>query len=155
MILRFIHDENLLTVGGVEYKATCPVRNALNGERNPDQVVKTFPLNPLEDREAYDPRKFPTGVWAVKRPTWTEDPDYAPVKIPTDAHRRVLTTSGKVQEDAFYHLHYAGNSRTTLGCIRFDNPFDAKAIAMAVERELKTGRDVWLEVIASRACDRG
>lgn len=152
LLLRFFHDENLLFVGDKEYKATCPVRNELNGERRTG-LPKTFPADGSERKE-YQPRKFPTGWWKVKPPIWTNESDYAPVKIPTDATRRVLTKDGTIQVDAFYHLHYAGNSLTTLGCIRLNSAEEAAEIAKTIEAEQKKGNEVWIEVIASRKCER-
>ena len=163
MILRFIHDENRLYVEDREYHATCPVRNELNGEREETQIVKTFPITSSLGRCPYYPRKFPTGLWKVKEPEWTEDIEYAPVKIPTDAVRRVLiwdTKNGRYdavtghQDDAYYHLHYSERSRTTLGCIRLSSAEDAKDIAREIIHRQMKKEEVWLEVIASRACER-
>lgn len=164
LIMRFYHDKNLLAVGDKEYKATCPVRNELNGERDPGQLVKTYPITSSLGRLPYYPRKFPTGLWKVKKPVWTDDREYAPVKIPTDAVRRVLTwdtKNGKYkkasghQDDAFYHLHYAETSMTTLGCIRLNSSNDARVIAKEVESYLDKDKEVWIEVIASASCERG
>jgi len=157
-LLRFIHSENKLYVNGKPFKATCKVRNELNGWRKKDQVVKTYPLGNFE-RQPYYPRKFPTGLWRIKPPVWTDDIDYAPVKIPTDAFRGVILwdtkknkyvkANGEHHTDAFYHLHYAKNSSTTLGCIRLDSDEDARYIASLIEYELKIGNKCWIEVIAS------
>jgi hypothetical protein len=157
LLLRFYHNENTLEVGEKAYKATCLVRNELNGWRGSDEIVKTWPLNRI--RSPYYPRKFPTGLWEVKRPEWTDNPEYYPVKIPTNAVRKVLTWStenGKyeavkgTQDDSFYHLHYASNSSTTLGCIRLDSAEDAVEIANTVIDSLNKSEDVWLEVLASK-----
>jgi hypothetical protein len=159
LLLRFIHSENKLYVGDRPYYATCKVRNELNGLRKKNQVVKTYPLGDYK-REPYYPRKFPTGLWVVKNPIWTDDPDYSPVKIPTDAFRRVLTwhtddgyyskIDERHQTDSFYHLHYAKNSSTTLGCIRIGSEQDAIDIAEKVSESILAGEDVYIEVIASR-----
>lgn len=154
LILRFFHDENILIVDGKQYKATCPVRNELNGERTSNQIVKTYPANQNEPRKVYQPRKFPTGWWRIKPPVWTADIDYAPVKIPTDATRRVMTFDGGIQRDAFYHLHYSEKSLTTLGCIRLNSAEEAKEIARTIEAAIKNHKEPWLEVIASRSCER-
>ena len=77
LLIKFIHTENKLFVGDKEYRATCDVRNELNGRRNKSEIVKTFPLG--VSREPYYPRKFPTGIWELKKPIWTTDPEYAPV----------------------------------------------------------------------------
>lgn len=159
LILRFIHSENTLHVGSKIYKATCKVRNELNTWRKKDQVVKTYPLGNFE-RQPYYPRKFPTGLWRIKKPVWTDNSDYAPVKIPTDAFRCVLLwdtdSNGYVKQngnhhtDAFYHLHYARYSTTTLGCIRLDSDKDALEIAETIEYEMNNDVEVWIEVIASK-----
>ena len=159
LLLRFIHSENKLYVGNRPYQATCKVRNELNGWRKKNQIVKTYPLGKFE-REPYYPRKFPTGLWRVKAPIWTNDIDYAPVKIPTDAFRGVLLwdidknryvkMNGRQHTDAFYYLHYAANSSTTLGCIRLNSDKDAREIAELIELKLKNKNEVWIEVIASR-----
>ncbi len=158
-LLMFIHDENKLYVDEKLYKATCKVRNELNGWRKKDQVVKTYPLGNFE-RQPYYPRKFPTGLWRIKPPIWTVDPDYAPVKIPSSAVRNVILwntdkngyikSSGKHHIDTFYHLHYAADSSTTLGCIRLNSENDAREIAEIIEYELKTGNECYIEVIASK-----
>ncbi len=158
-LLRFIHDENKLYVDGKPFKATCKVRNELNKRRKKNQVVKTYPLGNFE-RQPYYPRKFPTGLWRIKPPIWTDDTDYAPVKIPTDAFRGVILwntdkngytkPTGKHHTDAYYHLHYAAESSTTLGCIRLNSAQDARYIAEMVEYELKLGNECWIEVIASK-----
>ncbi len=159
LLLRFIHNENVLYVGGNKYIATCDVRNELNRRREKDQVVKTYPLGNVE-RQPYYPRKFPTGLWRIKEPIWTDNIDYAPVKIPTDAFRGVLLwdtdkngyvkMNGKHQTDAFYHLHFSKKWETTLGCIRFNSDKDARGIAKLIEYEQKLNNETWIEVIASR-----
>ena len=159
LVIRFFHDEDKLYIGNKIFKASCMVRNELNGERKETQIVETWPLT--GQRQPCNPRKFPTGLWRVKQPVWTDNLEYAPVKIPTDAVRRVLTwdiKNGKYSEptghqsDAFYHLHFARDSRSTLGCIRLNSASDATAIAKLIEAALIVKGEVWLEVIASRRC---
>jgi hypothetical protein len=166
IVIRFFHQEEVLEVlnnkGEIQkkYQATCKVRNEINGRRRLDQIVKTFPITSKLGRQPYNPRKFPTGTWRVKMPIPSDDPEFAPVKIPTDAIRRVLTSeveggryaglSGKHQDDAFYHLHYSHKYRTTLGCIRLNSADDALEIAAMVTKELKDKREVWLEVMVHR-----
>ena len=157
-MMQYFHEDELLIVGGKHYKATCRVRNELNGWRKKNQIVETFPL--VGNREPYYPRKFPTGLWRVKKPEWTRDPDYAPVKIPTNAVRQVMTQSvvggaysgptGEIQDDSFYHLHFAKNSTTTLGCIRLDSEDDAIMIANIVNVHLEKNQKVWLEVLVKK-----
>ncbi len=157
-LIKFFHNENKLVVGTTVYKATCDVRNELNKRRQPNQVVKTFPLGTT--REPYYPRKFPTGIWRVKTPIWTTEPDYAPVKIPTSAERQVVTWSTKIgkyhkrtdtiQKDSFYHLHFSRDSKTTLGCIRLNSEEDARQIAELVKFYLDKGQKVYIEVLITK-----
>ena len=159
LFLKFFHTENLLLVGDREYHATCDVRNEINGRRTKNQVIKTFPSSGGE-RSPYYPRKFPTGTWKIKNPVWTTDVDFAPVKIPTDAFQRVLLwdtdrngykeRSGEHQTDSFYHLHFAKNSITTLGCIRLNSERDAIVIAIEIEKAISKGQDCWLEVFVNK-----
>jgi hypothetical protein len=155
-LLRFIHAENTLYVGNKKYTADCTVRNEINGWRQKHELVKSMPIN--EPSKPCYPRKFPTGLWKIMEPVKTDDPEFAPVKIPTDAARRILTwnanadgyttMTGKSQIDNYYHLHYS-QYKTTLGCIRLNSSSDALEIAETVSRELKRG-EVWIEVLAGR-----
>lgn len=159
LIMRFIHDENKLYVGDKIYKATCPVRNELNGERSFKFLPRTFPAKSGEIRKFYQPRKFPTGSWEVTGLEWTEDPTYAPVKIKTNAVRAVFVYDGKnevigIQEDSCYHIHFGVNSLTTHGCIRANSAEDAEEQAKMIKSYLDKKEKVYLEVIASRKCER-
>lgn len=157
-VIRFYHVEEELHASGKVFQATCRVRNEINGRRRIDEVVRTYPI--AGQRLPYFPRKFPTGMWKVKSPIWTTDPEYAPVKIPTDAFRRVAiwdvengkytNLSGDHQTDAFYHMHFARDSRTTIGCIRLSSSDDAVEIARAVEAAQGAGEEVWIEVMVSK-----
>lgn len=159
LLIRFIHSENKLYIEDNIYKATCIVRNEINKRRNKHQIVKTYPING-DKRKPYYPRKFPTGLWRIKPPIWTDDIDYSPVKIPTDAFRGVLIwdadnngytkQTGEHQTDSYYHLHYAKMSSTTLGCIRLNSEEDAREIAELIELHLKDKQECWIEVLASK-----
>lgn len=158
MLLRYFIEEELLEFGQQNYKATCRVRNEINGKRGPSQIVKTFPKAGF--RLPYMPRRFPTGVWEIQKPVWTDDIEFWPVKIPTNAVRKVLTWNTErnqyseplelVQEDAYYHLHFSRDSISTLGCIRLDSAHDAKEIARRIEGLLAADHKVLLEVIENR-----
>lgn len=158
LLLQFFHEEEILFIDNREYKATCRVRNELNGWRRKDEIVRTYGID--GKRSPYYPRKFPTGVWTVKEPIWTRDPIYSPVKIPTNAIRTVLTREnesgnygtfdGETIEDSFYHLHYSEGSTSTLGCIRLDSSSDAADIANLVSFYLGKKQKVFLEVNIKR-----
>lgn len=139
-------------------KADCVVRNEINSRRSlhtPSEVVNTMPRQGCP--EAYMPRPFPAGIHEIYGVEWTDDPEYAPVKIRTNATRPVfiweLNEDGgyekvteEVQEDSYYLLHHS-NSNTTLGCIRINKAADAAILARMVEAELDAGNPVFLEVI--------
>jgi hypothetical protein len=155
MLLRYWHTKKRILVNGREYLADCTVRNELNGYRAVNEVVKTMPLS--GQPEPYYPRQFPTGVWPVFQPEYTDDPEFAPVKIPTGAKQRVFTwktgkdgkystPTGEAQEDYFYHIHYS-QYKTTLGCIRLNSGTDAVNIAMVITEAFSRGEKVWLEVL--------
>jgi len=158
LIIRFFHNEEELQVNGTTYKATCKVKNEINKERSKTQVVNSLPLS--GDVTPYYPRKFPTGLWEVKKPVWTDDPMFWPVKIPTNAKRPCMTwnvkhkkydsPTGEYQNDAYYHIHYSKNYRTTLGCIRANSKEDAGEIAKLVEWYFEKNQKVYLEVMISK-----
>lgn len=163
MKLLFIHDESVLYVGDKKFRATCTVRNELNGWRNeddPDEVVKHLPPDGTTPYP-YMPRKFPTGRWKVKVPVRSQNPVFAPYKIPTSAKRSVdlwdLKSDGSYDKpngdhgiDSFYHLHYSEASTSTLGCIRLDSEADAIEISNLVRNSIGRGDSAWIEVVASR-----
>lgn len=144
--------------GAVEigrYPASCRVRNELNGKRSKNQVVYTYPKTGKP--KPYYPRQFPSGIFNITGIEYTDDVEYAPVKIKTDATREVFTwdldtagnywkPTGNIQEDTCYWLHFT-NSLTTLGCIRIDDIHDALKIAHIIERVLEYKDFLKLEVL--------
>ena len=142
-----------LKIQDKEYYITCIVRNELNGWRSPMQVVRSIP----ENRPVY-PRPFPRGSWHIYGIEFTNDREYSPVKIKTNAYQMLpvwgLTEHGhygaKTQEytrDEAYWLHYSENSNTTLGCIRLNSTHDAFRIADIIKKELEAVDYIDLEVI--------
>ena len=160
IIMRYFHQEEELHIRDRVYRATCKVRNEINGKRAAQQIVETYPRSDPGDRRPYMPRKMSTGFWKEGKPIWTDDPIYWPVKIPTGAIRQVMTwdtrsgryeaLSGIIQDDSYYHLHFSRDSITTLGCIRLDSERDAREIAQDVERLLDAGNEIWIEVFANK-----
>lgn len=130
---------------GKKIPATCEVRNEVNGERKPWQVVYTMGSTRPHDLP-YQPRPFPPGVHEITDVADMQlDSVYWPMWIGTDATlelpewdlddedmyrrptNRIITGRG-------YGLHHAryrkGSrlvpSRTTLGCINILDPDDAE-----------------------------
>ena len=137
------------------YPASCKVRNELNGKRPKDNVVYTLPKT--GHLKPYYPRQFPSGIFNITGIENTDNPEYAPVKIKTNAVRKVFTwdldrvgnywePTGKVQVDTCYWLHYTDSS-TTLGCIRIGSAKDALKLAHVIERVLENDDRVLLEVL--------
>ncbi len=137
------------------YPATCNVRNELNGKRPKDQIKYTLPQSGKP--KPYYPRQFPSGIFQITGIEYTNDKTYAPVKIKTDATRKVFTwdldtegnywkPTGRIQIDTCYWLHYTPY-KTTLGCIRIDNIHDALSFAHILEPVLEHGDKILLEVL--------
>jgi len=140
------------------FPASCNVRNEMNGNRKlhkKSDVVKTFPLS--GSQLPYMPRQFPSGIHEILSVEWTDNPEYAPVKIKTDATRKVFNWEidneggydyplDKIQDDTCYWLHYT-NSRTTLGCIRIDNRNDAIIFGKMIEVLLLENKKIYLDVL--------
>lgn len=156
-------DENRLETGGIVFTVTNNVRN----EIDPANVRRLH--DPREVRRAivngrwadpYMPRKFPKGSWLIESVEDTTDPEFAPVKIKTNAHQMVETwtldkaggydrPSGKKVDDSGYHLHWSTGSRTTLGCGRVgtDSPKQVLKLAKMIRAAMEAGESVTLEVI--------
>ncbi len=135
------------------YPASCKVRQELNGQRAKSEVQYTVTKHP----KPYYPRQFPSGIFNITEIMYTPDPEYAPVKIKTDATREVFTwdldregnywkPTGETQIDTAYWLHYTDSS-TTLGCIRIGSAKDAMSLAHILEVSLERGDSVRLEVL--------
>ncbi len=158
MTIIFTWTELILKIGDRildRFPATCKVRHELNGQRKKDQVVKTYPVT--DNRKPYYPRQFPSGIFNIIGVEYTEDPEYGPVKIKTDASRDVFTwdldedgnyaePSGFIQNDKAYWLHYTA-SKTTLGCIRIGSSTDALKLAGIIQKYLNRNAIVILEVL--------
>lgn len=140
------------------FPASCNVRTEMNGNRKlhkKSDVVKTYPLSGIQS--PYMPRQFPSGVHRILSIEWTDDPEYAPVKIKTDATRKVFLWElddnkgygypvEDIQIDTCYWMHYT-DSRTTLGCIRIGNRDDAIMLGRMIEAILLNNDKVYLEVL--------
>ena len=132
--------------------ANCVVRNEVNGWRKFHEVVKTYPR-----RLPYMPRRIPSGVHKIISVEWTDDPEYAPVKIRTDVERKVFVweldrlgnysrRTDQTTIDTGYLIHYT-TSKTTHGCIRANSEREVAKLATIIECRLRAKEDVFLEVI--------
>ncbi len=163
MKIIWIRDENRLETGGIVFTVTNNVRNEidpLNVRRLHDPAEVRRAVVNGQWADPYMPRKFPKGTWKITAVEDTEDPEFAPVKIRTNAHQMVMTwlldvaggyskPSGKQVNDSGYHLHWSRNSRTTLGCGRVgtDSPKQVLKLAKMIRSAMSGGETVTLEVI--------
>lgn len=157
-------------------KMTNNVRNELNHRRvtgKAKEVVRTV-LADNQPGRPYMPRPFPSGNWHVvavevnqgnpmdKSPGFTarqfSTQEFGDVRITTDSHQTVETWSldasqgyakkdGQTQEDYGYHFHFAPNSKTTLGCGRFESQIDAEQAAGIIAARLAIPESIDVEVV--------
>jgi len=158
MKIIFTWKELIVMNGNLEidrFSANCNIRNELNGRRKKDEIVYTIPI--AGHPKPYYPRQFPSGIFDISEVQYTNDSEYAPVKIKTNALREVFTwdltrdgmywmPTGNTQIDSAYWLHFT-KSRTTLGCIRIGSESDAMNLALIVKNELDKDKSVLLEVL--------
>lgn len=161
MTLKWNRTKNDLSVGEVHFTVTNEVRNDLNKRRalhDPRQVVNAV----VNGRwgPPYMPQQFPTGTWKITAVEDTTDPEFAPIKIRTDAKQPVfvwaLDDKGGYDHptdttvmDSGYHLHYSEGSRTTLGCGRVgtNSPEQVRKLASIIREAFKRGESVEIEVV--------
>lgn len=163
MTLVWLRDDNLLIVGSKRFTVTNRVRN----EIDPDAVRNLH--DPAEVRKAvvngqwgppYMPRKFPKGIWNVTEIEETTVPDFAPLKIKTNAHQLVhawaLDAKGGYDhelpdliDDSGYYLHWCQGSRSTLGCGRvgINNDEQVRELAEIIRGAWLLKEDVQLKVV--------
>jgi len=139
-----------------QISCSCWVRNELNGERKPTELVKSIPSG-----EYYYPRVFPAGRFKVtERPIHRNaetDPYTAPFFIPTDAGQMVniwSVVNGAYSADTYhqvwdtgYGLHFS-TSPTTLGCIRLTMESDLLALVSVINACFDSNEEVLVEVAA-------
>ncbi len=85
-------DKGEAVCGDMSFIITSDVRNELNGRRllgNPKEVVRAI----VNGRwgSPYMPRPFPLGTWRITGIEKTDNPEFAPLKIKTDAYQMVQT----------------------------------------------------------------
>ena len=141
--------------------ATCEVRNELNRQRRPDQVVITMGQT-VPYGIPYQPRRFPPGRWLITGVAdMGKDTEYWPVYMDTNATQQVrvwdLDEEGNYYGPKMkwitgkgYGIHHARwsnagqlvPSRTTLGCINILSPDDAVWLSDEVRKAGKVYVDV-------------
>lgn len=161
MTLKWVIDQNVLSIGNNTYHVTNLVRNELNGWRklhDPKEVRRSVVNG--QWGPPYMPRRFPKGTWKITGVIDTNDPEFAPIKITTDAKQEVnvwaLDENGgydhKTDEkvmDSGYHLHWSEHSQSTLGCGRvgYDTDDEVRSLAQIIHGALTLGEEVFLEVV--------
>lgn len=170
MLLTYERDRGILEMGGIEYQCTCIVRNELNGWRKEHEIVAFVPPG---ERGAYPymPRPFPLGLWNVTRVVKTDNPEYAPYFIRTDAVQELDLWETKINRDTGrkeylkpsgvkavgdgYGFHHAmffdgeqwRDSNTTLGCGNIKNINEARYIGTKIQSWLDAGHPVKVRVV--------
>ena len=162
MKIIFTWKELIVLNGATEiarYPASSKVRNEINGQRKPNQVIYTVNKKP----EPYYPRPFPSGIFRITEIEWVKEgtkryEKFGPVVIKTDATREIFTweldregkywhPTGKTQIDTGYYIHHTHKYLTTLGCIRGgDSESEIISFAKIIERVVEY-ETVLLEVI--------
>ena len=153
-------DDGILELDDEKFVVTNRVRNEINKLRklhSQKEVVRAI-IGGMWG-PPYMPRQFPKGEWNIVGIEYTKNPEFAPIKIKTDAWQNVqvwaLDSNGgydhvipdKFVEDSGYHLHWAQFSRTTLGCGRVETENEVRRLAELIEPVLKHGEKVILEVV--------
>jgi hypothetical protein len=154
-------DKGTAVAEGVEFVITNDIRNELNGRRrlhDPKEVVKAVLYG--EYGPPYMPRPFPLGAWKITGIVPSDDQNYAPLKILTDAHQLVdvwaLDDRGGYDHptrervnDGGYWLHWCGISKTTLGCGRVGTDTDeqVKLLAGMIRKAIEKAEPIVLEVV--------
>lgn len=163
MRLSWIRDSGELTADGRRFVVTNRVRNEI------DPLAIRRLHDPGEVRRAvvdgqwgppYMPRRFPLGTWRILAVEDTSAQEFTPIKIRTDAHQPVhvwaLDADGgydhetpEIIEDSGYHLHWARDSRSTLGCGRVgtDTAEQVRELARIIRTAMARGERVELEVV--------
>jgi len=137
-----------------QISCSCWVRNELNGERKPTELVKSIPSG-----EYYYPRVFPSGRFKVtERPIHRNaetDPYTAPFFIPTDAGQDVdiwNVKNGAYDSNTYHTVWNTGYGLnfstipTTLGGIRLTLESDLLALVAVINKCFDAGEDVFVEV---------
>ena len=154
MEISYNRKEIFLTALGRSIPCTNLVRNELNGERLPSQVVKT------ENKDGsigvpYQPRGFPVGNWHIVAALPKTDGYEAPFFLSTDAWQLVdqwiasdgsyVCKAGVQVADHGYGLHNSTSS-TTLGCIRILDSQDLLDLVAACNEAWANNESVNLTV---------
>ena len=160
MTILWNRDTGIAICGDKQFTITSDVRNELNGRRslgNPKEVVRAIVKG--QWGPPYMPRPFPLGKWRVTGIEKTDVPEFAPIKIKTDAWQMAQVweldkdggyshSTDEYVRDEGYYLHWSQGSKTTLGCGRvgLDTDKEVRALALLIQSELEAGCEVFLEV---------
>jgi len=95
---------------------------------------------------AYQPVKFPSGLWVIGKPISTDHPLMAPFFIPTNAHQMVTCIDGSQFDDYGYGIHFDAEFEETWGCLHLYSAEDARWLAEEILACETTGEPVGLMV---------
>ena len=155
--------KEIIVLNGVteiaRFPASSKVRNEINGQRKPDQVIYTVNKKP----KPYYPRPFPSGIHKITSIEWVKKgtkryEEFGPVIIKTDATREIFTwdlnreglywkPTGNIQVDTGYYIHHTHKYMTTLGCIR-GGDLESEMISLAgIIEPVLEHEDILMEVL--------
>lgn len=149
------------------YPTTCVVRNELNGDRRPDQVLMEKGGRVVKSGGTpYQPRPFPAGRWQISEVVWMPLTSiYWPVFIRTNAWQYLdyweidenecySRPTGKRFRGHGYGIHHARldiggelvPSSTTLGCMNVLDPEDAHSLGEHIVVAMGRHQHIYIDV---------
>jgi hypothetical protein len=126
---------------GKTLKTSCIVK------QRTAKMTPAYPENQFGvfGKSAYQPIRFPKGLWQITGADETDDPLMAPYFISTNAHQTVTCLDGTTFEDAGYGIHFDALWESTWGCFHLYSADDALWLAAEILAAWSVG--VGLQVI--------
>jgi hypothetical protein len=120
-------DRTFMWAFGKELKTSCIIKSRIN-------LPPAYPEHSdgTPGKMAYQPVKFPSGLWIVKTPEATNHPLMAPYFIPTNAHQLVVCVDGSKFDDYGYGIHFDAQFEETWGCLHLYSADDAIWLAQQI-----------------------
>ena len=159
ILMQFSHSGEILRAYGGAYRATCHVRNELNGERKlhvKKEVVYAM-TGDRGDKIPYMPRRFPLGRFEVFKPQERSSRFLKPLYIPTKAKQLVTVweldenggydhaTTERVMDHG-YGVH-CSEDPNTWGCIRMNSPTDIYSLCNKLFMTFRQEEPVFIDVV--------
>jgi hypothetical protein len=135
-------NRNFMWAFGKDLRTSCIIKTRMPA------MSPAFPEGPdgAPGPVAYQPIKFPSGLWIVGRPVPTTHPLMAPYFIPTNAHQIVTCVDGSQFDDYGYGIHFDAQFESTWGCLHLYSAEDATWLAEQILAAEATGEPVGVMV---------